>query len=154
MGPRLALALALLAAGPAACGPVVYVNEVTRHADDAVAAARHAEAEKLAPYWWTRATQYLHKARERAAHADFQGANRFGRLATEAARQAIVDAQDPSKRPIDLEEQDKAKGGGAAPAPGDAKPPSGAAPAPGDAKPPSGAAPAPAPAPAPTKGAS
>jgi hypothetical protein len=105
MGPRLALALALamLASGLAACGPIVYVNEVTRRADDAVAEARHAEAEKYAPYWWTRATQYLHKARERAAHADFQGANRFGRLATESARQAVVDAQDPSKRPIDLE---------------------------------------------------
>lgn len=137
MGPRLALALALamLAAGLAACGPIVYVNEVTRRADDAVAEARHAEAEKYAPYWWTRATQYLHKARERAAHADFQGANRFGRLATESARQAVVDAQDPSKRPIDLEEKEKEK---------DAKAPAGAAPAP--APPPAKEAPAPPPA--------
>lgn len=113
MGPRLALAVALLAVGAAACGPIAYVNEVTRHADDAVAAARHAEAEKYAPYWWTRATQYLHKARERAAYADFQGATRFGRLATEAAEQAIVDAQDPSKRPIDV---GALRQGGAAPA--------------------------------------
>ena len=112
MGPRLALALAMLT-GLAACGPIAYVNEVTRHADDAVANARHAEAEKYAPYWWTRATQYLHKARERAAYADFQGANRFGRLATQAAEQAIIDAKDPSKRPLELEES---KGGGVAPA--------------------------------------
>ncbi len=101
MGPRLALALAMLTAGLAACGPIAYVNEVTRRADDAVAQARQAEAEKHAPYWWTRANEYLHKARENAARADFQGANRFGRLATEAAEKAIVDAKDPSKRPID-----------------------------------------------------
>lgn len=103
MGPRLALALAMLTAGLAACGPLAYVNEVTRRADDAVAEARQAEAEKYAPYWWTRATQYLHKARENAARADFQGANRFGRLATEAAQKAIVEAKDPSKRPIEAE---------------------------------------------------
>lgn len=119
MGPRLALAVALLAAGSAACGPIAYLNEVTRRADDAVAAARRAEAEKYAPYWWTRATQYLHKARERAAYADFQGANRFGRLATAAAEQAIVDAKDPSKRPIDPSapgDAAPAKDPGAAPA--------------------------------------
>lgn len=105
--PRLALALAMLTAGLTACGPIAYVGEVTRRADNAVAEARHAEAEKYAPYWWTRATQYLHKAREVAARADFQGANRYGRLATEAAQQAVVEAKDPSKRPIDL----PAKGG-------------------------------------------
>lgn len=101
---RFALALVVvgsLVGGLAACGPIAYVNEVTRRADDAVEAARVAEADKLAPYWWTRATQYLHKARENAARADFQGANRFGRLASEAAEQAIADVKDPSKRPID-----------------------------------------------------
>lgn len=96
-----AMLVAGLVAGLAACGPIAYVNEVTRRADDAVAAARLAEADKNAPYWYTRATQYLHKARENAARADFQGANRFGRLAAEAAEQAIVDGKDPSKRPID-----------------------------------------------------
>jgi hypothetical protein len=117
------LALAMLTAGLAACGPIAYVNEVTRRAADAVETARHAEADKHAPYWWTRATQYLHKARENAARADFQGANRFGRLAAEAAEKAIVDAQDPSKRPIDLEQ-----GKGVAPAK-DPKEPAGVAPA-------------------------
>jgi hypothetical protein len=87
----------------AGCGPVTYVGQVTRRASDAVDAARAAQAERYAPYWWTRATEYLHKAREVAAHADFQGANRFGRLAAEAAIQAAADARiaakDPSKRP-------------------------------------------------------
>ena len=108
--PRVVAALAACAlaggGGLAGCGPIRYVGDVTRRASDAVDAARAAQAEKYAPYWWTRATQYLHKAREVAAHADFQGATRFGRLATEAANQAAADARiaagDPSKRPIDL----------------------------------------------------
>lgn len=90
----------------ASCGPVGYVNQVTYRASTRVDEARSVEADKYAPYWWTRATQYLHKAREVAAHADFQAANRYGRLATEAAEQAKIDAvaakQDPSKRPLDL----------------------------------------------------
>ena len=89
----------------AGCGPIVYVSEVTHHASDAVDAAKAAHADKYAPYWWTRATQYLAKAREIAAYADFQGANRFGRLATEAANkakeEAMIAEQDPSKRPLD-----------------------------------------------------
>lgn len=101
---RRVLVAAMLACGAAACGPVSYVGEVGHRASDAVDAARAAQAEKYAPYWWTRATQYLHKAREVAAHADFQAANRFGRLATEAANQAAVEARiaarDPSKRPL------------------------------------------------------
>jgi hypothetical protein len=95
-----------LGAGLAGCGPIVYVNEVSRHASDSVDAARAAHADKYAPYWWTRATQYLDKAREVAAHADFEGANRFGRLAAEAAdkatEEALIAARDPSKRPLGL----------------------------------------------------
>ena len=75
-----------------ACGPVAYVSQVTLDADSAIAMARAAHAEKYSPYWWTRAMQYQHMAKEVAAHADFQGANRFGRLATEAAKQAQAEA--------------------------------------------------------------
>jgi sRNA-binding protein len=89
-----------------ACGPIAYVNDVTRHASDAVAAAKAAEADKYAPYYYTRATQYLHKAHENAAHADYQGANRFGKLAAEAGELAEQEARaakkDPSKRPLEL----------------------------------------------------
>lgn len=90
-----------------ACGPVVYVSEVTRNASDAVEAARAARADKYSPYYWTRATQYLRMAREVAGHADYQGANRFGRLATEAAEKAKDEAEaaakDPSKRPLETQ---------------------------------------------------
>jgi hypothetical protein len=97
--------VAVLATAQAACGPVTYVGD-TRKATDAVAAARAVQADRYAPYWWTRATQYLHKANEVAAHANFQAANRFGRLATEAANKAAEEAtlaaKDPSRRPLDL----------------------------------------------------
>jgi hypothetical protein len=100
------LRLWLLTIALGACGPIVYVNDVTRRASQAVDAAKAADADKYAPYYWTRATEYLHKARERAAHADYQAANRFGRLASEAAelaeQTAIEARKDPSKRPLDL----------------------------------------------------
>jgi hypothetical protein len=81
------------------CGPVAYINQVTREASTKVDRARELEAAKYSPYWWTRATTYLRMAREVAAHADFQGANRFGRLASEAADKAVFEVENPSKRP-------------------------------------------------------
>lgn len=83
---RIALAIGLVVA--AGCGPIRYSSRVGGRAARAVEAARVARAETYAPYWWTRATQYLHKARELAAHADYQGANRFGALAEDAANRA------------------------------------------------------------------
>lgn len=82
-----------------ACGPVAYIGQVTRDASTKVARARELEAEKYSPYWYTRATVYLRMAREVAAHADFQGANHFGRLSAEAADKAIFEVENPEKRP-------------------------------------------------------
>lgn len=84
-GVLLALALGATTLG---CGPVEYVSQVTRTASAEVAAARTARAERYAPYWYTLAVEYLHKAREEASYADFQAANRFGQRAEEAARRA------------------------------------------------------------------
>lgn len=83
-----ALALVLLIAATASCGPIEYVNTVTRGADSAVEEARAANAAKWSPYHWTRAVEYLRQARVEAAAADFQAANRFGRLAEESAVKA------------------------------------------------------------------
>jgi hypothetical protein len=83
----------------AGCGPIIYLNEVTRRASSAVEEARAAEADKYSPYYWTRATEYLRKARELAAHSDMQEANRYGRLATEAAELALEEATTASKDP-------------------------------------------------------
>ena len=87
------------------CGPIQYIRTVPYGAAEKVDRARSLQAEKYSPYWWTRAVVYLHMAREVAAHADYQGANHFGRLSSEAAdhaaEEAEVAARDPSKRPVD-----------------------------------------------------
>jgi hypothetical protein len=105
----------VLVAWLGACGPVGYVSQTTMDAQRAVDAARAAGADKLSPYWWTRATQYLHMSREVAAHADFQGANRFGRLAAEAANRARTEAlteamtPDAPAKPENSEKSDKSE---------------------------------------------
>lgn len=72
----------LLALG---CGPVEYLNQVTRRAATAHAAAEKVDAEKLAPYEYWTSKEYLHKARELAGYARFQLAIEYGRKAEEAA---------------------------------------------------------------------
>lgn len=95
----LALAALLLCGG---CGPIEYINQVTRKASSQVAAAEAANADKYSPYYYTRAVLFLGRAREEAAYADYQAANRFGRLAYEAAElareEAIRRAADPSDK--------------------------------------------------------
>jgi hypothetical protein len=103
------------------CGPIAYINQVPRDAAPKVERARQLGADKYSPYWWTRAVVYLNMAREVAAHADYQGANRFGRLASEAAEKAAEEAEaaarDPSKRPVNPAEMAPAKEtGGVVPA--------------------------------------
>lgn len=104
-----AVALVTLVWLAVGCGPIAYVNEVTRRAQTSVDDARAAQADKYAPYYWTRATFYLHEARVCAARSDFQGANRFGRLSSEAGDLAVVEAKavkaDPSKGPLLLDTQ-------------------------------------------------
>ncbi|HTJ46869.1 MAG TPA: hypothetical protein VL463_32420 [Kofleriaceae bacterium] len=91
MTPRGWLA-ALLFCAASACGPIEYVSHVTMGASDKVEAARAADAAKWSPYWWTRAVEYQHKAKEEAAHANFEAANHFGRLSEEAATKAREEA--------------------------------------------------------------
>lgn len=112
-GMRVLVVLGLALAG---CGPIVYINDVTRGASTKVDEARAAEADKYAPYWWTRATEYLTKSRELAAHADFQAANRYGRLAGEAAEKALEEATVASKDPARRNAPAKEPAGPVAPA--------------------------------------
>lgn len=89
-----------------ACGPIEYVNQVTRKASSEVEAAKAVKADKHAPYWYTLAVEYLHKAREEAAAADFQSANLFGRRSAKAARKArsvaIEQARNPDAKPPEM----------------------------------------------------
>lgn len=91
-------ALLALVAG-AACGPVTYINQVTLKASTAVAAAKEAGARRRSPYYYTLAVEYLHKAREEAAGADYEAANRFGHKSEMAARKAKAEALAGPRRP-------------------------------------------------------
>ena len=67
------------------CGPVEYINQVSVKAASAVSAAKLAQADRYAPYEYTAAEEYLHKAREEAAYAEYEDAIEFGRKAEELA---------------------------------------------------------------------
>jgi len=82
------LVLSVVVACAAGCGPVQYVSQVTQRASMEVAAAKSANADKLAPYEYTTAELYLHKAREEAGYSDYQAAIRFGKKAELMARKA------------------------------------------------------------------
>ena len=65
-----------------------YLNQVSGKAAGAVAAAKQANAEQYAPYEYTAAVEYLHKAREEAGYAEYQVAIAYGRRAEELATRA------------------------------------------------------------------
>ena len=110
--PSRRLAAILLATGTA-CGPVQYLTTVTRDASSEVAAAKSAGADKYAPYEWTAANEYLHKAREEEGYADHQAAVHFGRMAFDLAKsareialaQAASGAPAPAAPPPDSERE-------------------------------------------------
>ncbi len=70
------------------CGPVEYINQVGNKAASAVSAAKLASAERYAPYEYTAAEEYLHKAREEAGHAEYLDAIEYGRKAEDLANRA------------------------------------------------------------------
>lgn len=53
-----------------------------------MADAKHAGAEHHAPYEYTAAVEYLHKAREEGGYAEYQVAVEYGRHAEELATKA------------------------------------------------------------------
>ena len=81
----IAPAACLLAVG---CGPVEYINQVGNRAASAVSAAKLASAERYAPYEYTSAQEYLHKAREEAGHAEYEDAIDYGHKAEDFANRA------------------------------------------------------------------
>jgi len=70
------------------CGPVEYINQVGNRAASAVSAAKLASAERYAPYEYTAAQEYLHKAREEAGYAEYQDAIEYGHRAEDFANRA------------------------------------------------------------------
>jgi hypothetical protein len=88
LGIGMTVLMALGALGALGCGPVEYLNQVTRRASRAMAAAKEVDAEKLAPYEYYSSTSYLQKARELAGYARYQLAIEYGRKAEEEALKA------------------------------------------------------------------
>lgn len=92
LGAQLCLVVLLgLCAG---CGPVEYINQVTRRASSSVAAAKAAGADKTALYEYTLAVLYLRQARVEAGHAHYQVAVNYGRLAERKGNDARALAQE------------------------------------------------------------
>lgn len=71
-----------------ACGPVDYLYTVTAKGTRAVADAKTAGAEKLAPYEYWSAVTFLRMAREKAGSADYEIAVDYGDRAVEMGRTA------------------------------------------------------------------
>jgi hypothetical protein len=96
--------------GGSGCGPIEYISIVTFEASREVAAARGARADQLAPYEYTAATEYLHKARELGGHARYQDAADFGRRARDLGKKAFEISRDHSYRPAAVAAPSEAKG--------------------------------------------
>jgi hypothetical protein len=85
----LARAFALLViATSAGCGPVEYISQVGNKASSAVSAAKLAQADRYAPYEYTAAEEYLHKAREEGGYSQYEDAIEYGRRAEDLANRA------------------------------------------------------------------
>ncbi|MGI5862347.1 MAG: DUF4398 domain-containing protein [Myxococcales bacterium] len=81
------LILSVIAAALGACGPTKS-TALIMDVDVQIEAARTAGAEKLAPYEYTAAVAYLHKAREEQGYSDFEVAIDFANKALDNAIKA------------------------------------------------------------------
>jgi hypothetical protein len=98
-------AAGLLASAVWGCGPLEYLNQVTGKAARAVAAAKATGGDRYAPYEYTAAVEYLHKAREEGGYAEYQVAIDYGRRAEEFALRARALAEEkaatrPATEPV------------------------------------------------------
>ena len=78
------------------CGPIEYIDTSTK-AGAALAAAKRVDAERLAPYEYTAADEYLRKAREEAGYSQYQVSIEFGRRAEALAMRARALAEAKSR---------------------------------------------------------
>jgi hypothetical protein len=89
------LVLVAAAGALAGCGPVKSTSHLL-DAEVQIQAARTAGAEKYAPYEWTAANLYIHKAREEVGYSDFQAgvdfAEKAARFAAQAREKAMANA--------------------------------------------------------------
>ena len=81
--------LLLFAVAAGGCGPIEYISIVTFDASKAVQEAKASRAPELAPYEYTAAVEYLHKAREVGGYARYHEAVEFGKKARDYGHEAV-----------------------------------------------------------------
>jgi uncharacterized protein DUF4398 len=81
------LAVLVLLGAAGACGPVQSTAYLL-DAEVQIEAARTAGADKLAPYEWTSANLYIHKAREEVGYSDFETGVEYAGKASKFANEA------------------------------------------------------------------
>lgn len=83
------------------CGPIVYMRDVSPRVAAGLNQARTDEAEKYAPYEFTKASIYYDKAREEAGHAYYQNALDWGRRSLDCSRRASALARSAQIKRVD-----------------------------------------------------
>jgi hypothetical protein len=79
------------------CGPIQSTAYLL-DAEVQIEAARTAGADKLAPFEWTSANLYIHKARMQVGHSDFEAGVDFAQKASKFARDARDKAMGTSNK--------------------------------------------------------
>jgi hypothetical protein len=85
----------------ASCGPIEYITVVTFEASRSVNEASASRANELAPYEYTAAVEYLHKAREVGGYARYHQAIEFGKKARDFGAKATKIAREKAARPAE-----------------------------------------------------
>jgi hypothetical protein len=73
---------------------VEYLSQVSNRASSVLLQAQRVEADRHAPYEYTKAAEYYRKAREEAAEASFQAAIDYGRKSEDLAQRAVAMARE------------------------------------------------------------
>jgi hypothetical protein len=83
------------------CGPILYVKDVSPRAAAALDQAKADQAERFAPYEYTKAALYYDKAREEAGHSHFQNAVDWGRRSQDCSTRASALARAAQAKPAE-----------------------------------------------------
>lgn len=92
--------LALLMLASSGCGPIEYISMVTFQASKAVQEAKASRAAELAPYEYTAAIEYLHKARDVGGYARYHEAIEWGKKARDFGNDAVKLARERAQKPV------------------------------------------------------
>jgi hypothetical protein len=84
---------------PLGCGPIVYVKDASPRAAAALNQAKSDQADRMAPYEYTKASLYYDKAREEAGRAYYQNAVDWGRRSQDCSRRASALARAAQVKP-------------------------------------------------------